>query len=97
MALATNDTHVELPCGTPGSASPPEDLAHIFDRFHRIERTAARTHEGSGIGLALVRELVAIHGGTIDVASVLGEGTVFTVSLPLGTRTLAADRIGAAR
>ena len=72
VAVAATDTHVELRVRDTGIGIAPHDLARVFDRFHRIERTAARTHEGSGIGLALVRELVAIHGGTVDVASVLG-------------------------
>ena len=93
VAVAATDTHVELRVRDTGIGIAPHDLDHIFDRFHRIERTAARTHEGSGIGLALVRELVAIHGGTVDVASVLGEGTVFTVRLPVGTAHLARERI----
>ena len=93
VAVAATDTHVELRVRDTGIGIAPHDLAHVFDRFHRIERTAARTHEGSGIGLALVRELVAIHGGTVDVASVLGEGTVFTVRLPVGTAHLARERI----
>ena len=63
----------------------------MFERFHRIEGRAARTHEGSGIGLALVHELVALHGGTVDVAASLGEGTAFTVRLPLGHGAPAAD------
>ncbi len=71
-----------LTCGTPVSALRPSDLSHVFDRFHRIERAAARTHEGSGIGLALVRELVEpMHGG-IGASSVPGEGTVFSVRSP---------------
>ncbi|MFJ5228527.1 SpoIIE family protein phosphatase [Kitasatospora sp. NPDC088391] len=60
-----------------------EELPHVFDRFHRVENGRARSHEGSGIGLALVRELVDLHGGTIEVSSVPDRGTVFTVALPL--------------
>ena len=93
VAMAATDAHVELRVRDTGIGIAPHDLARVFDRFHRIERAAARTHEGSGIGLALVRELVAIHGGTVDVASVLGEGTAFTVRLPVGTAHLAGDRI----
>jgi CheY-like chemotaxis protein/anti-sigma regulatory factor (Ser/Thr protein kinase) len=93
VAVAATDTHVELRIRDTGIGIAPHDLAHIFDRFHRIERTAARTHEGSGIGLALVRELVAIHGGTVDVASAVGKGTVFTVRLRVGTAHLARERI----
>ena len=95
VAVAATDTHVELRVRDTGIGIAPHDLAHIFDRFHRIERTAARTHEGSGIGLALVRELVAIHGGTVDVTSVVGEGTVFSVRLLVGTAHLARERIAA--
>ena len=59
-------------CETPGAASPRDELPHVFERFHRVEATSARTHEGTGIGLALVQELVRLHGGTIEVESVLG-------------------------
>ena len=80
-------------CGTPASASRPEDIEHVFDRFHRIDRAAARTHEGSGIGLALVRELVGIHGGTIRVSSSLGKGSIFSVRVPFGVAHLPGDQV----
>ena len=68
-----------------GVGMPPHELPRVFERFHRVEGTRARTHEGSGIGLALVHDLVVLHGGTIAVDSELGQGTTFTVRLPLGT------------
>jgi signal transduction histidine kinase/ActR/RegA family two-component response regulator len=76
-----------------GVGIPAEELPRVFERFHRIEGTRARTHEGSGIGLALVQDLVALHGGTITVASVFGQGTTFRVALPLGKTHLDPDRI----
>jgi len=67
-----------------GTGITPEQLPQIFERFHRIEGARARTHEGTGIGLALVRELVQLHGGTVGVESTPGLGTTFTVKIPLG-------------
>ncbi|WP_196807478.1 SpoIIE family protein phosphatase [Candidatus Solirubrobacter pratensis] len=60
-----------------------EDAAHLFERFHRVRGARARSHEGTGIGLALVRELVQAQGGRVDVQSRLGEGSAFTVTLAL--------------
>jgi PAS domain S-box-containing protein len=80
-----------------GTGISEEQLPHIFERFHRIEGTQARTHEGTGIGLALVQELVKLHGGTVRVESAFGRGTTFTVQIPLGTDHLPAERIGSAR
>jgi hypothetical protein len=63
----------------------------VFERFHRVRGARARTHEGTGIGLALVQELVRLHGGTISVESQVGEGTTFTVALPVGVDSLANE------
>jgi signal transduction histidine kinase len=87
VALIVRDTGVGIAA---------DELPRLFERFHRIEGVAARTHEGSGIGLALVHDLVRLHGGRIDVASQPGVGTSFTIAIPKGTRHLDRDRIGAA-
>ena len=97
VSLAWRGTHVELTVVDTGVGIPPEDLPRIFERFHRVERTRGRTYEGSGIGLSLVRELVAMHGGTVTADSVEGAGTTFTVSLPAGAAHLPPERVGAAR
>lgn len=76
-----------------GTGIASEHLPHLFERFYQVRGTQARTHEGSGIGLALVNELVRLQGGTIAVNSTLGEGTCFTVSLLLGTDHLPSDRL----
>lgn len=76
-----------------GTGISEEQLPHIFERFHRVEGARARTHEGTGIGLAFVQELVKLHGGTVAVESVFGRGTTFTVSLPLGKAHLPSERI----
>ncbi|AVP59089.1 two-component system sensor histidine kinase/response regulator [Pulveribacter suum] len=76
-----------------GTGIPAQELPRMFERFHRIDGARGRSFEGSGIGLALVHELVKLHGGTIDVASEEGRGTTFTVSLPLGSRHLPAEHV----
>jgi signal transduction histidine kinase len=76
-----------------GIGIPRTELSRLFVRFHRVEGAIGRTHEGTGIGLALVHELVRLQGGRIEVESELGRGTTFTVTLPLGTTHLPADRI----
>ncbi|WP_329163690.1 HAMP domain-containing histidine kinase [Streptomyces anulatus] len=65
-----------------GSGIPPEDLPHVFDRFWRAEKSRSRRTGGSGLGLAIVRKLVEAHGGTVDAASVEGEGSTFVLRLP---------------
>ena len=87
----------ELTLADTGEGIPAEELPKIFDRFHRGANRRARTQEGSGIGLALARELVHVHGGSISVSSVVGHGTRFTVRLLRGTRHLDERKISAAR
>ncbi|HEV2480829.1 MAG TPA: HAMP domain-containing sensor histidine kinase [Puia sp.] len=70
-----------------------DQLEKIFDRFHRIENGGGRSLEGTGIGLAMVRELVRLHQGTISVTSRVGEGSIFAVSIPTGSKHLPPDRV----
>ena len=67
--------------------------SRLFERFYRVPNVRSRTHEGTGIGLSLVQELVRLHGGSITVDSMQGEGTRFTVRIPLGRAHLPADRV----
>ncbi|WP_328617359.1 SpoIIE family protein phosphatase [Amycolatopsis sp. NBC_00355] len=71
------------------------ELPRLFERFHRIPSARARSTEGSGIGLALVRELVGMHGGDITADSAPGAGTTFRIRLPLGTGHLPAEQVAA--
>jgi PAS domain S-box-containing protein len=79
-----------------GVGIPSEELPRMFQRFHRVEDNQGRTHEGTGIGLALVQELVKLHGGTVSVASVMGQGSTFRVAIPLGKAHLDPGRVGKA-
>ncbi|MCC8362481.1 response regulator [Lysobacter sp. A6] len=85
--------HAVLIVEDSGIGIAPEELPRLFERFHRVQDARARTHEGSGIGLALVHELVKMHGGRIDAHSTPGIGTRFTVSLPMGRTHLPAEHI----
>jgi PAS domain S-box-containing protein len=95
VAVRAAGDHVELEVKDTGIGIAEADLPRVFERFHRIEGARARTHEGSGIGLALVHDLVALHGGRVSVTSQLGQGTTFTVSIPFSGRGPSApDRDG---
>ncbi|MGD0893903.1 MAG: sigma 54-interacting transcriptional regulator [Terracidiphilus sp.] len=86
---------VELQVRDTGVGIPEEHREQVFERFHRVESTQARTFEGTGIGLALVQELVKLHGGTVRVESAVGAGSTFTVTIPRGKEHLSAERIHA--
>jgi signal transduction histidine kinase len=79
-----------------GAGIPAEELPRLFERFHRVEGARSRSQEGSGIGLALVHEFVRFHGGRVEVASTLGEGTSISVRVPLGRDHLPAEHVQAA-
>ena len=70
-----------------------KELPRLFERFHRVEGAHGRTYEGTGIGLALVQELVRLHAGAVWVESEPGKGTTFSVQIPLGSGHLPGDRI----
>ena len=97
VSLARVQEEVELRVRDTGVGIPQDELPRLFDRFHRVQNTRSRTHEGSGIGLALVQELVKLHGGSVRVESAVGKGTVFIVRVPLGTAHLPAEKIGGTR
>ncbi len=97
ITLRQEDKQAQLTVRDTGIGIPPEELPRLFERFHRIQGARARTHEGSGIGLALVQELVHLHGGAIAAQSQVGVGTAFTVTLPLGTAHLPAAQIQSSR
>jgi PAS domain S-box-containing protein len=97
VRLCAVDGYAELSTRDTGVGVPQQELPRLFERFHRIEGQKGRTYEGSGIGLALVQELVKLHDGAIRVESQVGRGTIFTIEIPFGTAHLPQDRIGAER
>ena len=97
VAQHARDDHIELEVSDTGCGVAAEDLPRLFERFFRGRTPHARTHEGSGIGLSLVQELVKLHGGSVAADSEIGVGTTIALRIPRGSAHLPQDRIGGAR
>lgn len=82
---------VEIRVKDSGIGIPSDRLPHIFDRFYQVDGSSTRKHEGTGIGLALTKELIELHKGNISVNSKEGEGSEFIIRLPLGNFTIEKD------
>jgi signal transduction histidine kinase len=82
LSAAAGDAAVELQVADTGSGIPPEHLPHVFERFYRADRSRARATGGTGIGLAIVKELIQAHGGRVEIRSHVGRGTVVVFTLP---------------
>lgn len=80
----TDNGRVQIAVKDTGAGISPDDIPHIFERFYRGDKSRAREAGGSGLGLAITREIVARHHGTVEVDSVLGQGSTFTMVLPVG-------------
>ncbi|MET1038980.1 MAG: SpoIIE family protein phosphatase [Aeromicrobium sp.] len=93
VTLHEHDGNAILTVADTGTGIPADELPHLFERFHRVYGAVSRTHEGSGIGLALVSELARLHGGEADASSSLGDGTRMSVRIPLGRSHLPLDEI----
>jgi signal transduction histidine kinase len=93
IRLEASESQVQLIVSDTGVGIPPHEISRDFERFHRVDRTRSRTHEGSGIGLALVEELAILHGGTVRVESTPDRGSRFTVTVPLGRDHLDAEHV----
>jgi signal transduction histidine kinase len=97
VQLREGNGRVRLAVCDTGTGIPAAAMPHLFERFYRFEGAKGRTQEGSGIGLALVQELVKMHGGSVAVESTYGQGSTFIVTVPLGMSHLPVDQIGGAR
>ncbi|CCE11314.1 putative sensor histidine kinase with multiple PAS and a response regulator receiver domain (modular protein) [Bradyrhizobium sp. STM 3843] len=93
IGVAEDGQHAEVQVRDTGTGIPSAELPHLFERFRRVEGARGRSYEGSGIGLALVQELVKLHGGTIRADSELDRGSVFTVVLPFGSSHLPSHQL----
>jgi CheY-like chemotaxis protein/anti-sigma regulatory factor (Ser/Thr protein kinase) len=101
VRLEAIDSHVDIVVEDNGPGIPPEFLPHVFERFRQADSSSTRAHKGLGLGLAIVRHLVELHGGTVKAENrAHGTGAVFTVALPrravLASAVMNAPAAGAA-
>ena len=83
VTLTADSREAVLTVRDNGIGIPEQDIAHIFDRFYRVDKARSRATGGTGLGLSIVRQMVQLHGGEITVTSAANEGSVFTVTLPI--------------
>ena len=95
VRLRDRDDGFRLTVADTGTGIPADEMPRLFERFHRVLGQQGRSFEGSGIGLALVQELVRLHGGTVTAESELGRGTTFHVDLPGGSAHLPPEHVRA--
>jgi PAS domain S-box-containing protein len=93
VKIRSGDAGAVLEVADTGTGIPTDALPQLFNRFYRVPGASGRTHEGSGIGLSLVRELVMLHGGSIEVESAVGRGSIFRVRVPFGSAHLPASQV----
>jgi signal transduction histidine kinase/FixJ family two-component response regulator len=93
VTLSAEGPTANLTVRDTGVGIPKEEQSRIFERFHRVAGARGRTHEGTGIGLALVQELVKQHKGRIEVESCPEKGTTFSVQVPVGSDHLPKDQL----
>ena len=83
VSIYDKDTHIIISVKDNGKGIPEDKLTQIFERFKQVDSLLSRSHEGSGIGLAIVKSLVELQGGKISVKSNIKEGTEFIITLPV--------------
>ena len=86
LSVTPQDSKVKITVSDTGIGMPPEALKYIFDEFRQVDGSSTRKHGGTGLGLSITKKLVDLLGGTIDVTSVVNEGSIFTILLPLETK-----------
>ena len=82
VELGENARFAIIKVSDTGIGIPQADIAHIFDRFYRVDKARSRETGGTGLGLSIVNQIVQLHGGQVSVQSVEDKGSVFTVTLP---------------
>jgi signal transduction histidine kinase len=83
ISLRQKDKNAEIKISDNGIGISQEDINHIFERFYRVDKARSREMGGSGLGLSIVKWIIDLHRGTINVTSEPNKGTTFTITLPL--------------
>ncbi|MHB1536489.1 MAG: sensor histidine kinase [Acidimicrobiales bacterium] len=83
VRVRPDESWVEITVSDQGIGIPARDLERVFERFYRVDRARSRSTGGTGLGLAIVRHVAANHGGSVEVTSIEGEGSAFTLRLPI--------------
>jgi heavy metal sensor kinase len=91
ISLSRDDAHAHVSVTDTGVGIPPEDLPHVFDRFYRVDKARSRAQGGTGLGLSIARWIAEAHGGQLRVTSQVGQGSTFTLSLPLLPEQLSSE------
>ncbi len=93
VRLKETEGKAQLQVSDEGIGIREDQIPHLFERFRQADGSANRHYEGTGLGLSLVQELSELHGGKVSVQSVYGQGTTFTIDLPLGSSHLPASQV----
>jgi signal transduction histidine kinase/CheY-like chemotaxis protein len=86
LSAVLEDSLLKIAVSDTGIGIPSDALKYIFDEFRQVDGSSTRKHGGTGLGLSITKKLVHLLGGTIDVSSVEGEGSTFTVTIPMGKK-----------
>jgi signal transduction histidine kinase len=83
LSVAADDEMLRIQVTDNGIGIPADDLPRIFERFYRVDRSRSREMGGTGLGLSIVKHVAHVHGGSVEVSSTPGQGSTFTLKLPL--------------
>lgn len=82
LSITGDQANIQVQVNDTGPGIPAEDLPHLFQKFYRVDNSETRAIGGTGLGLFICRKIIELYGGTIQVASIVGKGSAFTITLP---------------